>query len=308
MIPWISRAALPLLLLVAFPPLLLGVIGRTKAWFAGRRGPPLLQPYRDLSRLLRKGAVYSRTTTAIFRAAPALGLASALGAGSLVPLVGSMTPLSFAGDMILFAYLLGLGRFATALAALDTGSSFEGMGASREMAFSALAEPVLFLVLALVAVESRSISFAGAFSVLTRSWAGHGAPLALAVLALFAVLLAESSRVPVDDPATHLELTMIHEVMVLDHGGPDLALLLEASAVKLFVLSALAVHLLIPAGALAPLAVTAAICGGAAVIAVLIGCVESTIARLRLPRVPQFLIAAGVLAGTGLAILLSAGG
>src|SRR5262249_12694441 len=131
-------------LLLAAPPLLLGVINRTKALFAGRRGPPLLQPYYDLAKLLRKGAVYSTTTTWVFRAGPIVGLAAVLVAGLLVPVAGLAAPLSFEGDLILFAYLLGLARFFTVLAAMDTGSAFEGMGASREVAFGSLAEPAMF--------------------------------------------------------------------------------------------------------------------------------------------------------------------
>jgi formate hydrogenlyase subunit 4 len=293
-------------LLLVVPPLLLGVIGKTKAALAGRVGPPLLQPYRDLRKLLGKGAVYSRTTTWVFRAGPIVGLAGALTAGLLMPLADSTAPLGFAGDVVLFAYLLALGRFATMAAALDTGSSFEGMGASREASFAALAEPGLFMALAMICVPARSASFAGAFAALPWSSWGPAHPAYLvAVVALFAVLLAENARIPVDDPATHLELTMIHEVMILDHGGPDLAFILYGSAVKLFVLGALIVHLLLPIGA-GPASV-ALFVGGELGIAVLVGVIESTIARLRLPRVPQFLIGVSVLAAIGLAVLFFRG-
>jgi len=231
--------ALHLAFLVAAPPLLLGIINKTKAWFAGRNGPPLLQPYYDLVKLLKKSAVYSETTTWVFRAGPIVSLAAVLCAGLLLPLAGA-APLGFSGDVVLFAYLLALGRFFTIAAALDTGSAFEGMGGSREAAFSALAEPALFLALAIVCVPARAVSFADAFAALPwASWGlSHPAYLA-AALALFAVLLAENSRIPVDDPNTHLELTMVHEVMVLDHSGPDLAFILYGAAVKLFVLGAL---------------------------------------------------------------------
>ena len=144
------------LLLFGLPPLLLGLIGRVKALVAGRSGPPLLQPYRDLFRLLRKGAVYSRTTTWVFRSAPIVALASTIAAGALLPLATPRAPLAFDGDLVLFVYLLGLGRFLTMAAALDTGSSFEGMGASREAAFSALAEPAIFLGLVTLVVATRS--------------------------------------------------------------------------------------------------------------------------------------------------------
>ena len=290
-------------LLLLAPPLLFGVINRTKAWFAGRRGTPLLQGYFDLARLLRKGAVYSETTSWIFRAGPVVSLAAVLCAGLLVPLAAAGSPLGFAGDVVAFAYLFGLARFFTMAAALDTGSSFEGMGASRESAFSAFAEPALFLSLAIVCVPSGTASFETAFSRLPWATWGVAHPTFLAAAAaLFAVLLAENSRIPVDDPNTHLELTMIHEVMVLDHGGPDFGLILYGSTVKLFVLGAVLVHVLLPTPA-DPWRGALLLLGGEIVLAALVGIVESVLARLRLLRVPQFLVGAAVLAGIGLAAL-----
>lgn len=295
-------------LLLAMPPLLLGVINKTKAWFAGRHGPPLLQSYRDVWKLLRKGAVYSRTTTWLFRAGPIVSVAAVLCAGLLLPLAANVSPLGFPGDVVLFAYLLGLGRFFTMAAALDTGSSFEGMGASREAAFSALAEPALFLSMAILCVPAGSATFADAFGKLPWTAWGFEHPTYLAAaLSLFAVLLAENSRIPVDDPNTHLELTMVHEVMVLDHGGPDLGLILYGSAVKLFVIGALLTHVLLPIPASGGWRGIALLCGGELALAALVGVVESLIARLRLPRVPQFLVGAVVLAVVGLAALLYRG-
>jgi formate hydrogenlyase subunit 4 len=297
-----------LCLLLGLPPLLVGIITRTKSWFAGRKGPPLWQPYLDLWKLLHKGAVYSRTTTWIFRAGPIVALATTLAAGLLTPLGAATAPLGFSGDVILFAYLLGLGRFFTMAAALDTGSSFEGMGASREAAFSALAEPALFLALAIVCLPAGSASFAEAWASLPwQTWGPAHPALPAAAVALFAVLLAENSRIPVDDPTTHLELTMIHEVMVLDHGGPDLAFVLYASALKLFLFASLLVHMVLPVppagGALGTLVFVA----GAVAVAVLVGIVESVTARIRLLRVPQFLVGASVIAALGLAVLLYRG-
>ena len=172
-------------LLLLLPPLLVGVINKTKAVCAGRTGAPVLQPYLDLYKLARKGAVYSRTTTWVFRAGPVVTLATTLAAGLLVPLQGESLPWSFTGDVLLFAYLLALGRFFTMAAALDTGSSFEGMGASREAAFAALAEPALFLVLATAVVQARGLSFAAAWSVVPGP---ASAATLLAAAALFAVL------------------------------------------------------------------------------------------------------------------------
>ncbi|HEY6931281.1 MAG TPA: NADH-quinone oxidoreductase subunit H [Thermoanaerobaculia bacterium] len=295
-------------LLLVMPPLLIGVINKTKAWFAGRLGLPLLQSYRDVWKLLRKGAIYSQATTWLFRAGPIVSLAAVLCAGLVLPLAANSSPLGFSGDVVVFAYLLALGRFFTMAAAFDTGSSFEGMGASREAAFSALAEPALFLSLAILCLPARSATFADAFGRLPwTSWGfGHPAYLA-AALSLFAVLLAENSRIPVDDPNTHLELTMVHEVMVLDHGGPDFGFILYGSAVKLFVIAALLVHVLLPIPASGGWRGVALFCGGEIGLAILVGVVESVMARLRLPRVPQFLIGATVLAAVGLGALLYRG-
>lgn len=298
---------LHLCLLLTLPPLLVGIITRTKSWFAGRKGPPLWQPYLDLWKLLHKGAVYSRTTTWVFRAGPIVALATALAAGLLTPLGAATAPLGFSGDVILFAYLLGLGRFFTMAAALDTGSSFEGMGASREAAFSALAEPALFLVLAIVCVPAHTASFAEAWASPWQTWGPAHPALPAAAVALFGVLLAENSRIPVDDPTTHLELTMIHEVMVLDHGGPDLAFVLYASALKLFLFASLLVHMVLPVPPAGGALGTGVFVAGAVTVAVLVGIVESVTARIRLLRVPQFLVGASVIAALGLAVLLYRG-
>jgi formate hydrogenlyase subunit 4 len=290
------------LALLLLPPLVPGLIARTKAWFAGRRGPPLLQPYHDLIRLLRKGAVYSHTTTGMFAAGPIVSLAALLAAGLLVPVASNRGPIGFVGDVVAFAALLALSRFVTMTAALDTGSSFEGMGASREATISTLAEPTLFLVLAVLCLPAGSPSFEGAWNAV--SWAAPGlahAPLLAAAVALFAVILAENSRIPVDDPNTHLELTMIHEVMVLDHSGPDLALILYGASLKLFLFGSLLIHIVLPFPAGDPVRGLGILVAGQAVLALLIGVVESVMARLRLPRVPQFLIGAFAVAGVGLA-------
>ena len=293
------------LVLAGLPPLLLGVVTRTKSWFSGRTGPSTAQLYTDLLRLLRKGATFSPTTTAVFRLGPAGGLAAAFAAGLLVPLIPGQAPIAFTGDFVVFAYLLGIGRFVTVLAALDTGSSFEGMGASREVTISALAEPALFLGLGVLLRVTGEMSLSSAFGgPLAAAWVETALPLGLTVASLFLVFLAENCRIPVDDPTTHLELTMIHEVMVLDHSGPDFAMALYGAAVKFTVLGALFVNLLIPA--LAPAASPWAGLGirvaGLLVLAVAVGIVESTMARLRMDRVPIYLAAAIVFPALGLAL------
>jgi formate hydrogenlyase subunit 4 len=292
---------LPALLLA---PVLPGIVTRTKAVLAGRVGAPLLQPYHDLAKLLRKGAVYSTTTTWVFRLAPVAGLAALLVATGLMPLGGVRAPLAFAGDVLLFAALLGLARFATVLAALDTGSSFEGMGASREVTFAALAEPALLLGLAAVARATGGLSLSDMFAGVTEAaWLRAGPAFALLLAALLVVFLAENGRIPVDDPTTHLELTMIHEVMILDHGGVDLAFILYGSALKLWLLGALLVGL-VPVRTGSPWLDGGAAVAGLAGVAVVTGVVESSMARLRLIHVPQLLIGAGVLSVLALALVL----
>jgi formate hydrogenlyase subunit 4 len=279
-------------LLVA--PLLLGIINRTKAFFAGRHGSPLLQAYFDISKLLKKGAVYSRSTSWVFRAAPAVGLTSVLAVMVLLPISSAPAPVSFAGDIILFAYCLGLMRFFTVIAALDTASAFEGMGASREVQFSALAEPALILGLATLARVTGSLSLTGVFSGMSSaSWVVAGPSLGLVLVALLIVCLAENARIPVDDPNTHLELTMIHEVMILDYSGPDLAFILYGAALKLWVLGALIVNLLLSVLDVSGPVALGCFAVGMFVLAVAVGVIESIMARLSLLRVPQLLVGAG---------------
>lgn len=291
------------LLVLLMPPLLVGVINKTKAWFAGRQGAPLLQPYWDVWRLLKKGAVFSHTTTWIFRASASVQLATVLCAALVVPTVSMSSPLGFAGDVILFAYVLGLGRFFTMAAAMDTGSSFEGMGASREATIAALAEPALFLALAILCVPAHSVSFERVWtSIPAGTWAFSHAPYIAAAISLFIVMLAESSRIPVDDPNTHLELTMVHEVMVLDHSGPDFAYILFGSALKLFLLGGIIVHVLLPMSSYNAWQSSLLYLMGQIGVAVIVGVVESTSARYRLIRVPHFMMAASVVAVLGIAM------
>jgi len=291
-------------LALALAPLLLGVVSRTKAFVAGRIGQPLLQPYHDLRKLLRKGAVYSRTTTWVFRLGPVVGLAGLLAATTLVPFAGSRALWAFQGDFVLLVYLLGLARFFTVVAALDTGSSFEGMGASREVTFAVLVEPALLVGLAALARMTGSLSLSTMLSGVTvEAWKAAAPALALLAATFLAVFVAENGRIPVDDPTTHLELTMIHEVMVLDHGGVDLAFILYGAALKLWLLGALLVGIAVPLRCGHLWLDGAAAIAGMVALAVLTGLIESSMARLRLIHVPQLLVGAGVL--SVLALILS---
>ena len=290
-------------LLLAMPLLLLGIIGKTKAAFAGRVGPPVLQPYFDVLKLLRKGSVFSRTTTWVFKAGPVVGLVTALFAALLIPLGGHLAPVSFEGDLVLFAYLFGLGRFFTVAAALDTGSAFEGMGGAREVTFSCLTEPALFFGLIVLTRLSGSLSLSTMIGPgLGHAWRHGGASLVLVGFSLFIVLLAETCRIPVDDPNTHLELTMIHEVMVLDHGGPALGLIEYAAALKLFILGSVVVRIAIPYSG-NPWTGWGIFALGMVLLAVLIGIVESTMARLRMAQVPILLVAACLLSAFGIVLV-----
>lgn len=296
---------LPPFLAVIFSPLLLGLVNRTKAFVAGRRGPPLFQAYWDIGKLLRKGAVYSRTTSWIFRAGPVAGLSAMLVAAAVMPFGRIQALIAFPGDLVLFAYLLALERFFTISAALDTGSSFEGMGASREAQFAVLAEPALFLAVAALAVNAGSFSLSGILDPAPLAGGPHpGTVRLLACAALAVVFLAENARIPVDDPNTHLELTMIHEVMVLDHSGPDLAFILYTDALKLWCLGALVVGT-----ALAPLQLggwqdIAVWLAAMAALAAAVGIIESSMARLRLSRVPHLLVGASAAAVLALGLAM----
>jgi formate hydrogenlyase subunit 4 len=292
-------------LLVSLPPLMLGVIGKTKALFAGRIGPPLLQPYYDLVKLFQKGSVFSTTTTWVFRAGPVVGLATALLAGLLLPFGGHPAPVSFSGDLILFAYLFALGRFFTAAAALDTGSAFEGMGSAREVTFSCLAEPALFFGFLVLAKLSGSLSLTTMLGGGFPHGLGAALPsLVLVAASLFIVLLVENSRIPFDDPNTHLELTMIHEVMVLDHSGPAFGMILYGAAVKLFVMGALLLDVVMPFRSGSAWIDWGYFIAGMLGMAVGIGVVESMMARFRMTFVPTFLVAACLLSAFGVVLLL----
>ena len=275
----VCRLALWLLL----APLVPGIINKVKAWVAGRRGPPVLQLYYDLGRLWRKGVVLSTAVSPGFVAGPAVAWVALAGAAMLLP-VGSMWPAEvFRGDAVLFVGLLALARFAMAGAALDTGSAFEGMGAAREVSYAVLGESAIIAALLTLSLHSHSVALAEMLATPV------GAGAALLAGGLFTVLLAENCRVPFDDPATHLELTMIHEVMVLDHSGPPLAAVLHGAALKLLIFSVLLAEAVLPIGTLSPPAAAGALAAAVLVLAVGVGLVESLLARFAFRRVPLLL-------------------
>jgi formate hydrogenlyase subunit 4 len=265
------------------------VINRVKAWVAGRKGPPLLQLYYDLARLWRKEVVLSTAVSPAHVAGPAVAFVSILGAALLLPIGQAGAPLSFEGDAVLFVYLLALARFCMAGAALDTGSAFEGMGAAREVSYAVLAEAAVITALLVLGVQTGSVS-------LTRMLAPAAGPgTALLAAGLFMVLLAENCRVPFDDPNTHLELTMVHEAMVLDHSGPPLAVILHGAALKLLVFCVLLTEAVVPLGNVSPVLVAATLIAAVLVTAAGVGLVESLQARVAFRRVPLLLTTAFLL-------------
>lgn len=277
---------LRLVICLVAAPLLPGVINKVKAWVAGRRGPPVLQLYYDLARLWQKGVVLSTAASPGHIAGPAIAWVALVGAALLLPLGLGEASLSFRGDALLFIYLLALARFCTAGAALETGSAFEGMGAAREVSYAVLSEAAIITALLTLSVQTRSVSLA---QMLVPS-AGAGA--ALLAAGLFAILLAENCRVPFDDPNTHLELTMIHEVMVLDHSGPPFAAILHGAALKLLLFSILLAEAVLPIGELRPLASLGVLIGAVLAVVVGVGLVESLLARFAFRRVPLLLTTA----------------
>ena len=291
------------LLAAGLAPLVGGFIRWVKARLNGRRGAPPWQPYYEIQKLLGKEAVVSRTASWIFRATPFVVFSTSLVVASFVPLVAAPAGRFIAGDLFAAVYLLLLGTFFLALAGLDTGSPFGGMGASREMTVVALTEPTVALSIVALALNAGSTSFS---QIVSRTLAEPAAALGpghlLAFAALFIVTLAETGRLPVDNPATHLELTMIHEAMVLEYSGPYLALVEWGASLKLFVFLALAVNLFMPWGiavSLAPIPLAIGLVTFVVQIGVLataIAVLETRVAKLRLFRVPELLSASFVLA------------
>jgi formate hydrogenlyase subunit 4 len=270
-------------------PLLPGIINKFKAWVAGRRGPPVFQLYYDLARLWRKGVVLSTLASPGFIAGPAVAWVALMGGALLMPLGPAGALISFRGDMLLLIYLLALARFCTAWAALETGSAFEGMGAAREVSFAVLTEAAIISTLLALCIQTGSTALA------TMLAPSSGAGGMLLGAGLFMVLLAENCRVPFDDPNTHLELTMIHEVMVLDHSGPPLAVILHGASVKLLLFSLLLTEAVLPLGKLSPPLAATALGAGVFGVTVGIGLVESLLARLAFRRVPLLLTTAFLL-------------
>ena len=291
------------LLLIAVAPLVRGVIARIKARIQNRRGASVLRPYADLWKLLRKEDLVPPSASPVFRLAPIVIFAVTAVVAAFVPVLAGSALLGVTGDFILLVYLLALGRFFLMLGALDGGSAFGGMGASREALVSTLAEAPLLLGLTSVAIVAHTASIAGIVQwTLGQDFTHLSAIHALAFAALAVVAIAETGRIPVDNPTTHLELTMIHEAMVLEYSGPSLVLIEWASAIKLTVLLALLIALFMPWGMAATFSVLSlsiallAFVAKVALLGVGIAVIESSVAKLRMYLVPDFLGVATALA------------
>lgn len=280
-------------LAILLAPFFSAVILKIKALFGGKKGPPLLINYYTLIKLFQKGSVYSTSTTLMFRLGPMVSLAAVLTVLLFLPVAGHPPVVSFKGDVIFVFYLLGLGRFFTITAAMDTASPFEGMGAAREAFFPIICEATMFMILVLLYKLTGGLSLAAYFTggQTLAIWQTAGSPLLIVAVSLFIVLLTENSRVPVDDPATHLELTMIHEVMVLDHSGPDLGFIELAAFCKLFFYAALVTLLLSPFQMEYFLLDAGVFLCVLLLVYVLVGVTESVVARFRMDMVPRFVIA-----------------
>jgi len=288
-----------LLLVLALAPLLTGYVRRVKARLLRRQGPPLIQPYRDLYRLLRKEVVLAHTASWVFRVAPYLIFATTWVAAALVPTFASGLVFSYAADMIVIVALLGSARFMLALAGLDGGTSFGGIGSSREMMIASLAEPAMLMVVFTLSLLAGSTQLSSIAAFMQGPGIGLRVSLALALVGLIMVALAENARIPVDNPATHLELTMVHEAMILEYSGRHLALIEAASYLKLLLYLSVVACVFVPLGIaeagqgptayLAALAVyVAKLAAGGFLLAVF----ETAIANMRVFRVPDFLGAA----------------
>ena len=305
MIATLAVQAVQMLLVLALSPLLVGFVRKVKARLLRRQGPPLLQPYRDIVKLLRKDVVLATSASWLFRAIPYLIFAATWVAAALVPTFASGLMFSWSADLIAIIALLGLARFFLALAGLDVGTSFGGIGSSREVMIASLAEPAMLMIVFTLALAAGSTQLSTMAEYLASGEAGLRFSLGLALIALVIVAIAENARIPVDNPATHLELTMVHEAMVLEYSGRHLALIDLSAQLKLLLYVSLIACLFVPWGIAAPHAgLGLLIIGVAAYVAklaaggLLLAVFETSIAKMRVFRVPEFMGAryAGALA------------
>jgi formate hydrogenlyase subunit 4 len=281
------------LLVVAIAPLFVSMIKKVKAWTQGRHGPSVFQTYYTIAKLLKKEVIYSPISSRIMRITPLVTIVAILVAALFVPLVWVPEPVGGIGNIILFLYLLALAKFFMALGGLDAGSSFGGMGSSREMSISAIIEPTTIIVLAALAFVFKTLNFFDMFAFSAANGTITTPILILVGISLFIILIVETSRIPVDNPETHLELTMIHEGMILEQSGPNLALMELSAAVKLTLLMAILVNLILPFGLATTLSLTGILLATvlfivkSSILAGIIGLFESSMAKMRFFQLPS---------------------
>ena len=293
-----------LIILLFVPFLMMGLIKKTKSFWGGRKGPSIMQPWFDFVRLMKKDFVISNTTSAVFKITPIITFASVIFAGLFVPLASGSAIVNIPVGLIVFAYILGLGKFFALISAMDTGSSFEGMGASREACFTSIVEPAFFMVIGSIMALTGNYTFDSLGKILSSAGTYGILIIVFTALVLFIMLLTEGSRVPVDDPATHLELTMIHEVMILDNSGSDLAFLTWANGIKMLLISSLIAYMVIPSNVLDFVGVLLYL-GVIALLSVIIGTVESSMARIRMSHVFEFVFIMSSLALVVLSLVMA---
>ena len=276
------------IILLFVPFIMMGLIKKTKSFWGGRKGPSIWQPLHDFIRLIKKDFVISKTTSVVFKIAPVFAIATVLFASLFVPLASGSALINVEAGIIIFAYTLGLGKFMSLISAMDTGSSFEGMGASREACFTSIVEPAFFMLVASIMALTGNYTFDSLTQIMSNA-GSYGVLIAFfAVVVLFIMVLTEGSRVPVDDPATHLELTMIHEVMILDNSGSDLAIYTWANGIKMLLISSLIANIIIPSNIsdwMSVILYLLIMC----LISIIIGTVESGMARIRMSHVFEFI-------------------
>lgn len=303
----LSMEALQIALVLALSPLLVGWVRTLKCWSQGRKTAGLLQPYRDLLKLFSKDVVIAENASWVFRTAPYVIFGATLMAGAVVPIISTDLPLSATADVIVLVALFAMARFFTALAGMDIGTAFGGMGSSREMMVASLAEPAMLMSIFTVSLVCKSTSLSAMAETLMSGAFILRPSMAFALLAFIMIAIAETGRVPVDNPSTHLELTMLHEAMVLEYSGRHLALIEWAKMLKLFLFSAIGISTFFPWGlstvsgdALTLIAALVALGAKLLLIGVLIVMIETGLAKMRLFRVPEFLGAAFLLATLGM--------
>lgn len=293
-----------LLILLFVPFIMAGLIKKTKSFWGGRKGPSVLQPFYDFVKLIKKDFVVSKTTSGVFRISPIVQITAVLFASLFVPLATGSALINIQAGLVVFAYTLSLGKFMSLISAMDTGSSFEGMGASREACFTSIVEPAFFMVIASVMALTGNYTFDSLKNVLDAAGSYGILITVFAVVVLFLMILIEGSRVPVDDPATHLELTMIHEVMILDNSGSDLALFTWANGIKMMLIASLISYMILPQGLNDGLSILYYLLI-MFVLSIIIGTVESGMARIRMSHVFEFIFIMSSLALVVLSLVVA---